>query len=165
MFGDDLGAAFVSVTGIPMFAQPTPIPLGGAIRRMKVAENESSLPQDRWIFGYNFFNDPSSGIPGVRIPDVNHYEVGLERTFCDRMGSLQIRVPFASTLASDQVADLSSARDTEFGNLYFLLKTVLRETDNTFFSGGLGLSVPTADDTQLFVDKFNSIFSTQVFFD
>ncbi len=131
------------------FFTPDPIAVnlpsgGGAVRRVKIAENNSPQPRDRFIFNYNFFNNVIGG-----IGDVNRYAFGFERTFLDQSSSIQVLFPFASTLAAQQVAGGAIAKDTEFGDISLVLKTLLIEQDDFLIAAGLGLTVPTGSDARV----------------
>lgn len=89
------------------------------IMNAKVADDNSPIPQDRVGFRYNYFNQALSvtGISGqprpdpdfggtVEIPftkkfDVHMYTFDLEKTFFDNLVSVQLRVPFATTVSSN----------------------------------------------------------------
>ena len=121
------------------------VPLGGAaVRRVKIADNTSPEPRDRLFFNFNFFNDVIGG-----MGDVSQYTVGCERTFWDGSSSLELRVPFAATLASEQSAEGVEARDFEFGNLAVWFKTILYEVPTGLISAGLGVAVPTASPSRV----------------
>jgi hypothetical protein len=124
---------------------------GTAVRQVKIAENNSPEPRDRVFFNYNFFNDVDS------IGDVNRYTFGVEKTFFCGSQSLELRVPFAATLNSDQFANGTSLRETEFGNLALIWKILLLERDCWLLTGGLGATFPTADDARLFLDDTTQI--------
>jgi hypothetical protein len=90
------------------------------ITNAKVSEDNSPLVRDRAGFRYNFFSNAASikGLsnhvvpapqfgPGVtsrlsevRDYDTNQYTLNYERTFFDRMASLEVRVPFTQSLSS-----------------------------------------------------------------
>jgi hypothetical protein len=118
---------------------------GGAVRRIKIAENNSPIPRDRFIANYNFFNDVIGG-----IGDVNRYAFGFERTFLDQSSSVEVLVPFASTLDVNQVAGGMRATNTEFGDISIILKTILIEFDEYLIAGGFGVTLPTGDDAGVF---------------
>lgn len=118
---------------------------GGAVRRVKIAENNSPIPRDRFIFNYNYFNDVISG-----IGDVNRYTFGFEHTITGPSNSIQVLFPMASTLDVSQVAGGGLSRDTEFGDLTFVFKQLLMERDNFLMSVGVGVTVPTGDDASVF---------------
>lgn len=117
---------------------------GGAVGRVKIAENNSPIPRDRIYFNYSLFhNVPLTS----RDPDVNRYTPGFEKTFWNGNGSVELRVPFASTLDSNITAGaVTNGNNTEFGNATGILKLLLWSNDNWAFAGGLGVSAPTADD-------------------
>jgi hypothetical protein len=119
---------------------------GGMIRHIKIAENNSPMPRCRVFFDYNFYNDPILG-----IGDVSRYIFGFEHTFYGGLGSFALRVPFASTLNSDQVAGGSVAQQIEFGNVSVIGKVVLWRNSTCLVSGGLGIATPTAERTRLFL--------------
>lgn len=126
--------------------QVVPVPSGGAaVRRVKISENNSPVPRDRFIANYNFFNDVIGG-----IGDVNRYAFGFERTFLNESSSIEVLFPFASTLAADQVANGVVAKNTEFGDIPIILKTILAERDEYVLAGGLGITVPTGSDARVF---------------
>lgn len=129
------------------------VPSGGvAVRRMKISENNSPIPRDRFIANYNFFNDVIGG-----IGDVNQYAFGFERTFLNESSSIEVLFPFASTLAADQVANGVIAKNTQFGDIPIILKTILAERDEYVLAGGLGITVPTGSDARLFNTLGNEV--------
>jgi len=116
---------------------------GGVVGRTKVADESNPLPRDRVIFLYDYFDDVRIG---PRQQPVNRFSVGLEKTFLDGMTSVEVRLPFASTL--DSTFDSSTGgRNTELGDLHFTFKALLYRSETLAVATGLGLSVPTADDT------------------
>ena len=84
------------------YTETTPIVIpssaGSVVGRMKIAENVSPLPRDRVFFNYSLFgNVPLSQGGG----NVNRFSPGFEKTFFNRMTSVELRAPFAATLNSD----------------------------------------------------------------
>ncbi len=118
---------------------------GGAVRRVKIGENNSPMPHDRFIFNYNFFNDVIGG-----IGDVNRYTVGFEHTFFEGTSSIEVLFPMASTLDVDQIAGGMRSTDTEFGDLTLVFKHLLLEQEEFVVSAGFGLTIPTGDDARVF---------------
>ncbi len=121
------------------------------VGRTKVSDDNSPLPRDRVFFDYDYFN---------RVPltpagqDVHRYTPGFEKTFFDQMASIEVRMPFAATLDSDQTLGATqNMRNAEFGNLHVTLKGLLYATPCLHVAAGLGIDIPTADDTQLFVNN------------
>lgn len=123
--------------------RPLPGP-GVAARRVKISENFSPEVRDRFFTSYNFFNDALGG-----LGDISRYTFGLERILVDNLISLEARLPTAGTYASTQDLDLRAARDFEFGNAALILKGVLLRNEHFIWSGGLGVGLPTADDTRI----------------
>ena len=130
------------------FSRPLTVEIGAgaaggvASRRIKVSENNSAVPRDRVMFDYRFFNNAISG-----LGDVNRYVFGFEKASQAGYGSIDVRVPFASTLDSVRTLGGVAGRDIELGNLMITWKQVLYFGGNSLFSGGVGLGLPTADDT------------------
>jgi hypothetical protein len=135
----------ISVQAVALVVLELP-PLG--LRTLKLAENNSPIPRDRFFFTYNYFNNVILD-GGGRI-NVNRYIAGAEKTLFDGMASLELRIPFSSTINSDQYTDERNFTDTEFGNVTLIYKHVLAETERTILAGGMGLVFPTADDARLF---------------
>jgi len=135
----------ISVNAVALVVLELP-PLG--IRTLKLAENNSPIPRDRFFFTYNYFDNVI--LDGGGYVNVNRYIAGAEKTFFDGMASLELRIPFSSTLNSDQFTDERNFTNTEFGNLTLIYKHVLAETDRTILAGGMGLVFPTADAARLF---------------
>ena len=120
-------------------------PAGGiSLRRVKLAENNSPIPRDRYFFDYRFFNDVTNG-----IGDINRYTFGLERTLFSGETSVEARIPFAATIDANQILGTPISKDFEVGNLTFALKQVLWESNWTLHTMGIGVSIPTGDDTRL----------------
>ena len=120
---------------------------GGLAGRNRVSTDASPLPRDRFIFNYDFVSNTNLY---TSTPTMNRLVFGFEKTFFDGIASVEFRVPFASTVSSTSHSDgVFGSGNGEFGNLFLVLKSLLY-TDNTcVFSGGLGLSLPTADDVRL----------------
>lgn len=120
---------------------------GGVVGRMKIAENSSPMPRDRVFFNYSYFDNVPLTSGGV---NVSRFAPGFEKTFFDRMTSIDVRFPLASTLDSDLRADgLTNTGETEFGNITVTFKALLASTDSWGVSAGLGVAVPTADDVRV----------------
>jgi len=137
-----------------MFSQTACVSLpnpagGGLVGRNKYFDNGTPMPHDRVYFFYNHVGSFQGLGTGF---DLNRYVFGFERTFFDSRVSVEVRLPFAGTANSDQVLFRELAvDDAEFGNLGVLVRTVVYRTPNFVAIVGLGLSAPTADDSQLLV--------------
>ena len=128
------------------------------IRSMKISENNSSLPRDRLLFNYSFFHNVVAG--GGNSLDVNRFVFGFEKTLHQGRSSIETRIPFASTLNSDQRTDGINFTNVEFGNLDVLLKRILCQGKRYTFGAGLAMSFPTASDSRLFR---NDLYGTSNF--
>ncbi len=116
--------------------------------RMKLAENVSPLPQDRVYMNYSLFNNVPLTQNGIAV---NRFTPGFERTFWNKLASIEVRTPFASTLDSNIFTDGSTnTGKTEFGNMFFVLKGLLLASDTWATSAGLSVSAPTADNGRVF---------------
>jgi hypothetical protein len=173
-----------------------------------VADNNSPLPQDRFAFRYNHFTnavsvigvsnlpammDPAgSGFPVVpkatKTYDVEQYTFQAEKTFLDKQASVEVRIPFRTTLSSNlnlsvgrtvgiNPADanqnggfpsfnvLGTPEETlgrernELGDMEVILKGLLYHTSQVAVSAGLSLTIPTANNTHVLVnDYIGSVF-------
>jgi hypothetical protein len=130
---------------------PPRIPRAGGLasRRVKLAENNSPLPTDRWILNHNYFNDVDG------IGDVNRYTFGFEKTFAEGLKSFEVRFSFANTLSNAQIFNgalntVSGIRSDEAGNLVLNYKSVIWGLDDGVITAGMGVALPTADDQFLF---------------
>ena len=125
---------------------------GLALRRIKLAENSSPLPMDRWIANYNLFDSVDS------IGDVTRFTFGAEKTFDDGLKSFEARISFAHTLSNNQIFRVpvngppfvTQNLDDEFGNLVLTYKQIIRPLDDGIVTAGIGVGLPTANDQFLF---------------
>ncbi|TWU22577.1 hypothetical protein [Bythopirellula polymerisocia] len=117
------------------------------VGRVRVQDNNSPLPKDRVFFDYNLFTNVPLNAAGV---DVNRFAPGFEKTFLNKMASIDVRVPMALTLNSSISADgATDSSHSEFGNLSLISKFLLTSTETCAVAAGLGLAAPTADDMEL----------------
>jgi hypothetical protein len=120
---------------------------GGLVGRNKYFDDGSPLPHDRVFFDY----DHVAGFNGLGTSfDINRYVFGVEKTFFNGYGSIEVLVPFAGTANSEQNGGQGMAvSNAEFGNVGLLLKGVLFRNANWAVTAGVGVSMPTADDSRL----------------
>jgi hypothetical protein len=127
----------------------TTLPLAGGDRRFKVADNTSPFPTDRYFFTYHHFHGALLDARGTPR-NLDRMLFGLEKTFRGGLCSLEVRVPFSSGLSSDQsVLPGSDNTATEFGNIGLALKRLIYQGERMKASLGLGMVLPTAEDTSL----------------
>ncbi len=124
---------------------PIPVPGPGvSTRRVKVAENFSPAIRHRVYLNYSFFNDAFGG-----LGDISRYTLGVEKVMFEDLISVEFRLPTAATYGSTQTVGTREDRNFEIGNLTIIPKAVLSFDRNYMWSVGVGISVPTADDTRL----------------
>jgi hypothetical protein len=161
MIGDFLTSGGTQLTIRPL-VPPVDEPLGvidmtigGGAGRVKIADNNKALTQNRMYFNYNYFENPLQVAPGsliggaARQLSVSRYTVGFEKTlFCD-VHSLELRLPFNGTydFAAPNFGVLAENAD----NLTIIYKYLLEiggmdETGSAVV--GLGVNVPTGADIQ-----------------
>ncbi|MEK6262572.1 MAG: hypothetical protein AABP62_28585 [Planctomycetota bacterium] len=149
MIGDAFGLPFIVIND-DRFSLPSP---GGGVGTSKIAENTSPIPRDRVYLNYSYFDGVPLLANGV---NVNRITPGIEKTFFGGMSSIEVRTPFASTLSNDlfipnQNTPPNDTDSAEFGNLTAYLKQLLYTSDTLAVSVGLGLTLPTAGDTNVFL--------------
>lgn len=145
------------IPGIPsqsvFLAMPNPVD-GALVGRTKISTDNNPLPRDRFIFDYDYLNQTPLSPGGM---DMHRYCFGVEKTFFDGMASIELRLPFASTVDTLATQGGITGSSTQFGNLHLTLKTLAYSTDFFAISGGLGISVPTASDTRLQVNNVDLV--------
>jgi len=136
------------------------VPGGGGGGPMKIADNSSPLPRCRAFVNYNFFSHAvgtvSTGLGSTPALDVNRYTFGWEQCFAEGRFSVEVRVPFASTIDSQQFINQPAVLGTQFGHVTTTFKALLLERENWALTGGLSLNAPTSNN---FLLQGSSIFS------
>jgi len=153
MFGDfPAFGPSLTLTG-PAGTAVTDLPLAGGARRMKAAENNQALPQDRVYTLYNHYTnayttDASAMIagPASRNFDVDRYTFGFEKTFANCNWSVEVRMPLAGT--TELTTPNFSMSGGEVGNLQVLVKRLLISNECTAISAGLAIDTPTGSDVE-----------------
>ncbi len=129
------------------------VAIAGGDRGFKIAENDSPIPRDRVFFGYNHYQDPVVDAQG-NLRNLDRFTFGVEKTFFNEWCSLEVRIPFAGGLNSNQsLQPDSSLMATEFGNIPLVFKGIVGQWDTLLLTAGFGLSMPTAKDAVL-LDEF-----------
>jgi hypothetical protein len=125
---------------------------GANVGFVKLSENASPLPRDRVYFNYSYFHN---ALIGDFRSDVNRFTPGFEKTFADGWTSIEVRTPFAATVANTQSIDphdpcgLADARAVEFGNMSVIFKSVIALGQTWAWTGGMQVMLPTAGNTVL----------------
>lgn len=171
MFGDlflSSSCAAFSETGGGFFGGATfPMSMVG----QKISENNSPLPQDRFYYNFNYFDDAihydfsnsdfvTTSKSGAR-PLVRH-TLGIEKTFLDQIFSLGVRVPIDQRVdVFENVGGTPMQLDVAgLGNVLVTGKTLLWSTETLAFSGGMGVEIPSGrnsvlrvGDVKIFMDN------------
>ncbi len=147
--------------------------------RLNISENNSPLPTDRVYFSYRHFHN-ASNLKFYQFEesfDVNRFTLGGERTFCDGMMSMELRMPLEQRLGSNRESyDVSDPRlsldpntfvngfdpffggqKTELGNISLMFKALLYESNSCAVSAGVGVTLPTARDVEYLVTTDNRL--------
>jgi len=130
-----------------------------ACGRLNIAEANTPLPTDRVYYSYRHFKGatPLSVYQFGEELDVDRHTLAFERTYWDGMCSVEMRLPLEYRLSSETTSlltpagiDLTTgdARRTELANVSVIFKTLLMERQTWALSGGLGVTLPTAQSVQ-----------------
>jgi hypothetical protein len=162
MFGNffnNLGGSVIATAPGP-FGTTTAqadLPLAAGCRRVKIAEDDNALPQDRVFFLYNHFQDAlhaDADLGGVgpfsRNFSVDCYTFGLEKTFFDQKSSIEVRMPLAGR--TDFSTPDFGVSGGNVGNLAVIVKRLVYRCDTLAVSIGLGIDTPTGSDATGFAE-------------
>jgi len=142
--------------------------------RTNLSENNSAMPRDRVYFQYNHYDSavelgpPVAGSgggglgfalpPGAVVGNnpgppcatqsIDRYIVGIEKTFCHELASVDLRLPLFANASWFPLPGLE-ATNPGVGNLTASLKKVIWRNDATALSAGVGISTPTGSDSKL----------------
>lgn len=130
---------------------------GGVVGRTKISEDNNPLPRDRFIFNYDYFNNVPLTANGW---NVSRFSPGFEKTFFNRMTSVEVRFPFASTLDSAITQGLETS-NVEFGDIHMTFKALLLAGQTCNVAAGMGLSIPTANDVSVRLPNGNDLVRVQ----
>ncbi len=128
---------------------------------MKIAENESPLPQDRVYINYNYYDNVrvQAGIP-LTLTYTQRETLGLEKTLLDGDASVGLRLPFLQTYTENPLSRPQS--QTDISDLSIVFKYALvndRDTGNVL-STGLVVTPPTGPRTQIDLADGTGVHST-----
>jgi hypothetical protein len=129
------------------------VPLAGGAMRMKISENNKALPMDRVYAQYNHFHDASYTDLDLNTPGnefhghLDRYTLGFEKTFHDKLWSIDVRMPVATTQSVVSPAiDVSSG---VAGNLSTVVKRLLESNERGAVAVGIGIDMPTGSDAEM----------------
>ncbi|WP_010582508.1 hypothetical protein [Schlesneria paludicola] len=124
--------------------------------RTKLAEGSSPIPRDRVFFNYSYFDNAQIAANGV---NVSRYTPGFEKTFFNQRASVEVRIPFASTLTSnvDTTTGVANPTDLQFGNMTIYAKALLFQSRTFAYSTGMGMSLPTANNVNAYSGSIQTL--------
>ncbi|QDV54842.1 hypothetical protein [Rosistilla oblonga] len=139
-----LGDLFLSThsSGGSLIANPSQRVAGGDAR-FKVSDGISPVPTDRVFFNYRHFEN-ALATEGNKDISVDRFLFGLEKTFLDKQASLELRVPFAHGLDSNNPT--GNQTGTEFGNITLTSKFLLAQNGGDALTAGLAIVLPTGSN-------------------
>ncbi len=144
---DDSIDGYTSAFNVRYFVPVVNPGSGGAVGKLKIADNTSPMPRDRLIFDYSYFDNVPLYPGGV---NVNRFVLGFEKTFCDGAASFELKAPMASTLDNNlTIGETPGLTEGEFGNMLLTVKGIAAQTKTMMFCGGLSVGVPTAASTRV----------------
>lgn len=131
--------------------------------RVKVAENNSAMPDNRIFFTYNHFHnavqsgfvdisDPLLTVADERRVHAERYTVGFEKMLFDGNWSVEMRMPIVG-INESVVNPGFYGSGMGVGNLAILNKFLLYRDYTTAFSVGTSVSAPTGQDATLIIDQ------------
>lgn len=159
MFGDlPMSVAFIesfnTAGGPRVFFNSFTLPMPGASRIGKIAENDSPIPRDRVFFNYNHFQNvfqlsETSIIPPaptlIRQEPIDRYTLGAEKTFYDGWTSVELRMPLLGTF--DTQLQSIGVSGGNWGNLTLVFKSLLYMNDAIAVGAGMSVETPTGSST------------------
>lgn len=123
-----------------------PNPSANVVGRLKIGENSSPIPRDRIFLNYSAFNHAKLRPGGAQV---HRFSPGFEKTLFSPNSSVEMRVPFASTVSNQVVLDGQTPLEAQFGDLFFAFKGLVHRSQNVLVSVGMSMTVPTASDLKI----------------
>ncbi len=124
-------------------------PSAGANGVQKLVDNSSPLPRDRLFFNYNYFANTTEIVNGQSI-SVNRMTPGFEKTVFDQRMSIEVRVPFATTIDDINLTGTTNTSNIQLGNQTTYLKGILFNNSQIAITSGMGVQLPTAAGVDMY---------------
>jgi hypothetical protein len=144
-----------------------------AMRGVKISDNQSPRPQDRFYFSFNYFQGVNDQVNQKLQAPIGYTQVyreifGFEKTFFDGQASLGIQAPLNSVTAMSAVPKQFGnygGSSTAVGDMSIYGKVILLENSQTgsLLSGGLAICPPTGPGKFAGLNSFSSIVNTTSF--
>jgi hypothetical protein len=146
--------------------------LAPSVRGMKIAENQSPMPQDRIFYSFNYFSNLNASINQRFQSPVDQVRVyreiwGFEKTFDSGQGSVGLILPL-NTLTSNSTIQGSFAKlggtSTSLGDLSIFTKYVMKydPKSGSLLSTGLVLTPPTGPNQFAGAKYIQSVHATEI---
>ncbi|GHT20844.1 hypothetical protein FACS189419_00760 [Planctomycetales bacterium] len=119
------------------------------LSRPNVTEHFNAETQNRFFADYRHWNN--AACLNGNSQAVEQFTFGLEKRLSNYL-SVELRCPLFGQYGSEQTAGGANPRyetDLEAGNVSLFIKSVLRRTKRWILTGGIGVSLPTAEDARL----------------
>lgn len=168
MFGDFLSNQSVGLfTSLDYVEGRLPIAAGAG--PLKIADNNLAIPKNRVYFAYNHFHNalgearaPNAGYPFEKFRQlpIDRYTAGFEKTFLCDLWSVELRVPVTGRSHTDD--EDYRLGGGNMGNVSFILKRLIYESDNFAASLGVGIETPTGSDVSIDVPFPNFNYTVRV---
>ncbi|HEU5119008.1 MAG TPA: hypothetical protein VFT74_20630 [Isosphaeraceae bacterium] len=99
-----------------------------SVRALKVTENMSPMPQDRFFVNFNFYDNLAASLNRQLHNDITHLRVyqelfGYEKTFANGQGSVGIRLPLNSLVTDSKTPGIGGT-STALGDLSAFFKYI-----------------------------------------
>lgn len=126
---------------------------------IKASDNNNVLPQTRFGVGINHYKNTAvrwtrPGGDVVEEKDLTEYKFVFEKAMADETFSLHLVLPLYDTVSYTQTTIVGGTlpldKGTEFGNLAFGFKKLLRHTETGAVTAGLLTEAPTARGLSLY---------------
>jgi len=141
-----VGSGLYDITYFNSSLVSLPSNTSSLLGRQKIAENVSPFPQNRIYANYSYFNNTPLG----NGRDVRRWSPGFESLVYSENTSIELRLPMAMTLDSNQFAGDPVVENYEIGNLYFAIKRLIYQGEYSGVSVGTSLTLPTGDDINVY---------------
>lgn len=135
---------------------------------VKVGENASPLPRDRFYFNYQHYNQAlnfslstAAGMPEYRSAAFDRYVVGMEKTWGDGLWSFEVRAPFSGS-ADTVFTEGFTANNGNAGNFAVMVKRLLYQSESLAIGTGLSVSLPTGADARFTIDDCQLTVNNQL---
>jgi hypothetical protein len=159
MIGDQFPFSIRQVSPEPPQTPPTRLAtaLTPSVRGVKIAENQSPRPQDRFFYSFNYFANINAEVnqrldsPVTNLRAYRHV-FGMEKTFNEGRGSFGLRLPLNTLTADNRMParfQQLGGTSTALGDLSVFAKYVFEDDRATgnLVSAGLAITPPTGPDT------------------